>query len=366
MTVLKLKPLDTLFFGDGKPFRMGVDTVANGIFPPLPSTIFGAIRSGYIFQQENGLESFLKGDMETKIGRAVEDDYSGSFKIRSLALNRSYCRYYPMPLDIGISSTDKSHGRMLAPLEAVDNAEYSLTKNASSIKHLIGTEDNDLKKADAGDYFMSETMLEYYFHGIHKIYDLRNVNFFVALEPKVGIAREHDHTAKEGALYRANMNRFKEDTSISVELDGISNFEELTKIIKVGSEGKGAIVEGSDDGLWDNDKFNLSQIEDLITARKLFKVIFLTPAIFDSGWLPTFKGVKIKPVAASIGKPVLAGGWDMNKRWHKPMYKAVPAGSVFYYELGDVSVDDLANIHLKNHGKRSHEGFGFAFVAACN
>lgn len=42
---LQIEPLDTLFFRDGKPFSMGDDNWADGVFPPAPSVIYGAIRS---------------------------------------------------------------------------------------------------------------------------------------------------------------------------------------------------------------------------------------------------------------------------------------------------------------------------------
>lgn len=46
--IIEIQALGTLFFRDGKPFTMGAETYAEGIFPPLPSTIYGALRTGHI------------------------------------------------------------------------------------------------------------------------------------------------------------------------------------------------------------------------------------------------------------------------------------------------------------------------------
>lgn len=42
-----MEAFDTLFFRDGKPFSMGDDVWANGVFPPYPSTLYGALRASY-------------------------------------------------------------------------------------------------------------------------------------------------------------------------------------------------------------------------------------------------------------------------------------------------------------------------------
>lgn len=45
--IISLEAIDTLFFRDGKPFTMGEDNFASGIFPPAPSVLYGALRSAY-------------------------------------------------------------------------------------------------------------------------------------------------------------------------------------------------------------------------------------------------------------------------------------------------------------------------------
>jgi len=53
-TILRINPFDTFFFRDGKPFTMGDDSWADGIFPPSPSVIYGALRTAWISEKLDG------------------------------------------------------------------------------------------------------------------------------------------------------------------------------------------------------------------------------------------------------------------------------------------------------------------------
>ena len=64
--VIKINPLDTLFFKDGKPFSMGEETWASGLFPPYPGVIYGAIRTAYFGMHPEKLENLDQGNDPTK------------------------------------------------------------------------------------------------------------------------------------------------------------------------------------------------------------------------------------------------------------------------------------------------------------
>jgi CRISPR type III-B/RAMP module-associated protein Cmr3 len=63
-------PNDTLFFRDGRPFSMGTETWATSIFPPYPSTVYGAIRSWLIFEK-GGLKEFDEGKFKEELGKGL-------------------------------------------------------------------------------------------------------------------------------------------------------------------------------------------------------------------------------------------------------------------------------------------------------
>src|SRR5687768_8743082 len=47
-----LVPDDVLFFRDGKPSSRGQDHELRSVFPPLPSVLYGAIRTGRLLEEE--------------------------------------------------------------------------------------------------------------------------------------------------------------------------------------------------------------------------------------------------------------------------------------------------------------------------
>lgn len=110
-------------------------------------------------------------------------------------------------------------------------------------------------------------------------------------------------------------------------------------------------------------------IEDVkakIDKTGYFKLILITPAFFKEGWKPDMEslGVNAQLISANIGKPVSIGGWDMDENYPKPMSKAVPSGSVYYYKLLADSADELMEKVYKNgvSYKRSSEGFGISLI----
>ena len=92
----KIKPLDTLFFRDGRPFTMGSETWANLIFPPYPSTLYGAIRSWLIFERGN-IQDFKNGKFKDEIGTPNE---KGKLSLKGpfIAIENKF--YFPIPIDM--------------------------------------------------------------------------------------------------------------------------------------------------------------------------------------------------------------------------------------------------------------------------
>jgi len=114
---------------------------------------------------------------------------------------------------------------------------------------------------------------------------------------------------------------------------------------------------------------------DFKFENKLFKLFLATPAIFENGWLPywikeenlegEFNGIKLRLIGCSIGKFNLIGGWNIVKEEPKPMHKAAPAGSVYYFEILDDSPPEAIKeaFHFRNISDiNSEEGFGLSLI----
>ena len=77
------------------------------------------------------------------------------------------------------------------------------------------------------------------------------------------------------------------------------------------------------------------------------------------------KGIEL--ITAAVGNYVTVGGWHVAHDRPKSTYRAVPAGSVYYFRLinGIKAETVLDCLHYKNIGdQRTQEGFGLAYVGA--
>jgi len=78
--------------------------------------------------------------------------------------------------------------------------------------------------------------------------------------------------------------------------------------------------------------------------------------------------LKLKLLTAAVGKYSCIGGWDLVKKRPKPMFKAIPAGSVYYFELLEGKWEDVIDqFHFQKHTDfYEKEGYGMTMVGAVN
>jgi CRISPR-associated protein Cmr3 len=368
----KIKPLDTLFFRDGRPFSMGVETWANSIFPPYPSTVYGAIRTWLIFER-GSLKEFEDGKYE-ELGRIIKNEKSnikeikkGNLKIKGpfICLNNNI--YLPVPFDClkkkGGSETEKNN---LFCINWMERPEFFISDYPLG-NILVNRNDFELEECDG---FLDISSLKDYLIQRNGILQFTEKKEIFLEEKKIGIKRERKTlSSKEGHLYKIPMIRLKRGVSFYVEIEGLNSYPCEGKV-QLGADWKIVKIEKTESDLLKE----LREI-DFQLNNKVFKIYFATPAIFKKGWIPdwinekTFEGnyeeIKLKLIACSIGKYKLVGGWDLANKRPKPMYKAVPPGSVYYFKiLDDTPAEKIKEVfHLKNISDINlEEGFGLSFV----
>jgi len=357
--IIKIDPLDTLFFRDGKPFTMGEDTWANGIFPPSPSVVYGALRSAYFSNHIDELEKANQDDDPTK-----------GLKIKGMRYGIGNDIYYlPLPYDCVKEKDDKNKPVKVSILSMRKNESL----NSCPTEYLLSDKDGR-KVENVPNGFIRKSILEkYLIQNTPEKFSIKKIGDYVLLEPKIGIGIDKKTgTSEEGKLYRVDMRRLSNEKNDKVSI--IVDFEgfELPErgMMKLGGEGKAVSYEGYSKDI---------PVDAPITAGNMFKIYLSTPAILKNGWLPEwidektliskynkdkYEGPKLKLLTASAGKPVYIGGFDMKKRKPKPMYKAVPAGSVYYFEIIEGDAQDVIDAF---HGKSisdyyEEQGFGIAYV----
>ncbi len=124
----------------------------------------------------------------------------------------------------------------------------------------------------------------------------------------------------------------------------------------------------------EDQKPDISKVIEEVNKSYRFKLYFATPTIFSKNnnktwWHPNIKmleeklNVELSLVSASLGKPVAIGGWDAAKGRQKPLQKAVPAGTVYFFKLKErkkLSEDLEMPLQISDHEASS--GFGSAFM----
>lgn len=352
--IIEVEALDSLFFRDGRPFSKGEDVWADGIFPPLPSTVYGAIRSACIAQHPTW--TLTEGIEYTKNLRILDISY----KIESATGNMIHC--YPSPLDIAVDKNSLKRGgkrkEVIGNKLKVRSFENKSVK--TSLLNLPFPESSLLKITDEiesseGFLIDAEDFYDYNSVNLYRIAD------FYEVEHKVGIARNNKRgTVNEGALYRVGFIR-PTFINLIISFEGIEI--ESEGILKLGGENKLAryySCQPSD--------LNLFLQEDVVSSGDEFTLYLSTPALFKKGFYPTkiFKEleVEVELKYCSIGTAVNVGGFDMLSRQPKKMLKAVPAGSIYRYKIVKGNLEDIRK-YIKQESIsefRVKEGFGIAFI----
>ena len=350
---LRIDALDTLFFRDGKPFTGGEEAWANMLFPPLPSVLYGALHSAFLAEQ---------------IRRWKKATAIKTLTIKAVALQKDDgSLLFPAPLDyVKRKGKKDNNGKGLLLQEWLP----SIISSCSVNKLLSNDLDIVVEPLEQG--LLDSHALSAYLQNKQDDIRYEVLSQYVVPEPKTGIQRNNvSHAAQDQMLYRIEMKRSL--LSLFVEYEGLSLPNR--GMLRLGGESKAAAYKPSSAGL---------PPKPTLTGKR-FKLYFATPAIFKQGWRPnwlkqmnetTFQGryeqLELRLVTAIIGKPLFVGGFDMEQRRPKPMRKAVPAGSVYIFELLQGTIQEAVDLF---HGKTisdsgeistvssdQKQGFGWTFV----
>ena len=389
---LWIEPLDVLLFRDSKPFTAGESHRAKSAFPPTPYPFVGAVRSRILADVLPLVGSDFHAYREHITGKGQHQELNdivamlgdaksyGRLRFRGPFLARkksdgAYEPLFPAPRDLFGS-------RCLNPLAVAQQppgVSVAPAANASGNPVLLWSREplgSELK-----DILLSANEMSGYLQG--KAVTVAEQKL-VMPELRVGITlKSGQRAAQEGMFYMPEMIRLASkngQAGFVFEISGLS-FADASQeslrdyvlpskgLLQLGGESRAVQYERIDS----NPLQALASLKPLNNAR--FKLYLATPAIFQQGWLPDFidgntlavkdnrelrgTGVDFKLIAAVVGKPLPIGGWDLAKNEPKPMYKAVPPGSVYFFELqnGDIKdVMELFHLTCKVQGLTDDQG----------
>ncbi len=348
---LQIEPLDTLFFKDGKPFSMGDDSWADGVFPPAPSVIYGALRTW-----------ILGNNQEVTIDNVVLE--TSDLELYDLYYLLNGAMALPLPMDFG-EKKGKTQQELYEEKKAnITKVErFSLKKRASitsiPFRTLVYNENDYILEQPKNSFITIADFIQYLKNEIKAKQAIEAQTINNETEPKIGIKRNNETlNSDDGNLYRVGMNRLT-NLKFIVRAGSKHLNTGFEKFIKLGGEGKIVVV---DEYLKTKQGAKELKIKTDIKSKHLL-VYLATPAIFtdDLPDLKKYLGVEnYSLVASSVGKYLNIGGFDMKERKPKIMYKAVPAGSVFFYELqNEIEIDELQGKKISD--VLNNEGFGIAY-----
>lgn len=361
---IKIQALDTLFFKDARPFDMGEDNWAQGMFPPPPSVLYGAIRAAYLNQMPE-----VKPDSE--------EDWTKEIKIRHIYYEFGGNAFFPLPNDLVEAKETKS--KELIKKESLENAYTVIHNKLKKVGNFIqeNHSSSSLLKDTALTYVPNypeevqsfsngvideDALWSYLSAETFEFSNAKKLGSIIKQEPKTGIGRDNiTHATSEGKLYRVGMQRLKNNKGQELSLVVHMEVPDALKDIEVKTlkfaENKIAEI---------NDAENVDIEPKFSDVDTFFKIVLTTPTIFEQGWKPDeIKNAEL--IGAMVGKPVPIGGFDIKNKSPKPLIKAVPAGSVYYYRIKEGSKIDQVIKFIKQSkpyfnsdkfNEKDKEGFG--------
>lgn len=358
MATISVQSTDTLFFRDGRPFSMGEESFARGVFPPHPSVLHGAIRSVFIADQVNSGQDIKQGIEQS------EKFSIGFIALKQQTLGRSDEELWlPMPNDLIVYKTDKDEA---ASLRLRPIPQYSNLKLFDEVPTSLKED-----KTIDGRHLIALSSFENYLNGTSNV-AVKHISEFVSKETKIGIGRNYNsRTVDDGKLFRVLMNRPAVSRGKAIE--------KLSFVIKVNnldlkSNGWSALGAERKVASFKQEEDVQVFMPELDSAT--FKIYLSTPAVFEKGWIPEnlLKQHNLQLISAAIGRSINVGGWDLESKQPKPMVGMVEAGSVYFVRAKDIDAAKKAatEIHGKsitdnlNDFEYKKQGFGIAYIGKIN
>jgi CRISPR-associated protein Cmr3 len=353
---LRLDPLDTLFFRDGRPFDAAI-RASGGL--PTPQTLAGAIRTALLARTGFDFAKFAK------VRKANPEQLRNS--LRDCGAQEGIvdaCFRGPW---LALESSDKTVSPLLPMPETLKrgkNGGWSVAKPVASVP---GWDDPDgLKplwrtvpadpKADAELLTLAglRKFLGGNAEGIAPDIDTVKRDDLMAADHRIGIEIDKDTlTSADGMLYAISLLAMRPQRKGQPEVCLYAEIELPTDVAKhlddtlvpFGGEGKYVKVTTVKEQDWPS---------AVNATRSMWYLA--TPTFFPPTGRPLPMVAGLTAAASGAGVPV--SGWDVARNGPRATRFAVPAGAV-YFVNGDCSPVNFLNADPESDSLRQ-EGWGFA------
>ncbi|PWA13087.1 type III-B CRISPR module-associated protein Cmr3 [Pueribacillus theae] len=372
---LILRPVDTFTFRDHRDFNAGENTAGFSFPFPTPSTLYGALRSAYIYYHSD-FDTFARGaDKGVKEWMGTPSSY-GRFQVLGTFIEHRGEVYLPVPMDMQIiSNENKDTGEVneyAVPLSLIKEKPKSSDEKSY---RLIAKHDG--KSSSAKGAYISLTNYKKLNFGEVEQAPVYRLNTWIVAEEKTGIFRDNfTRRTKESMFYQLLIYRFKneKETTFTTYLSDAPSFEKV-RFARVGRKGRPWIIETKDDNLSILTERYREKIEKEIRQSGIAKLMFLTPTFFENGTYPLIEGeqklsisrdLELEVITIATDRPEVIGGFDIVKKRPKPRKNVISEGTVIYVKVPEDKVSlliETAQLHILTDD-RNREGYGLCTLTS--
>lgn len=324
--LLRINPLDTLFFRDARPFD-ATSRAASGL--PKPQTVAGALRTAMLHRSGVDLETVaqkVRAGWTFPDAAAAAGDIGaaiGSVRFRGPWFGRNGKILFRIPASLKKVRGDENAIVRLDPL----NRDLPGWKPLEPGMKPLWVATRKRLETITG-YLTTDGMTRFLDGGVPTKDEIVPARDLYSFEDRTGIAVDPARAAAaEGMIYAVRLLALRPGVCLHVEVagpvDALNLFSTKGEVIALGGEGRRVAVTPEVNTL-----AMPSCDMDVATDRRL--LVLTTPALVN-GWRPD--GVEFLTAAVSGHEAV--SGWDLARGGPKPNRFAVPAGSVYFLRPGE-------------------------------
>lgn len=362
-----IRPVDTQFYRSGLPFDAGEDTDTSFLFPPLPRTLYGALRSVGLAASLEDFQGPIDHPCYGGPGRFGTLKIRGPFLAQLDSSGRfAYQLLLPFPLDVVMDKDSEALFQFSPSLKFPDEEiGWDLEKPKISFIDRFGQsalfEGKIVKPLQDDFFFPYDRLGTYLLHSLvgnaEKLLGDYKKEKILQVEKRTGIARDNaTRTIIESMLYHGSHFRLRDlqedglhGYGFWIDVDGVDSGFPVSGFLRLGGESRSALFETiNNEGSTPWFISFRNEVIKHIAQNGKFKAYFITPALFKGGSLPcncknsggnvtlnieyqAGQSIDFHLISLCTGKPIPVGGWDIHGKEPKKMRKAVPAGSVYFF-----------------------------------
>lgn len=335
---LDIKPVDSLFFRDARPFEPASRAASN---LPMPQTLAGAVRTlllewhGVDFSRlrEQGKNGVSFAEALAEFGPTAAAVASVRTRGPWFTLDGEVLAPAPASLRRAKAETEDC-GQDRRPVYRLDPLKSPLPGWRLPASGMLPLWRYGREAVEVAVGFVKLPGLRGFLEGgLPEPSDLVREKDVYGFDDRTGIGVDAQrNTVQEGRIYAVRMLILRPAAGLYAEVSGpadaLAPLANESVLMQFGGEGRHVVIHVRETGAdWpciapDADKGRM--------------VLLTTPAWFD-GWKPP----GLDPVAAAVGSGQPVSGWDLARGGPKPNRFMVPAGSVYFLPPGAKAPDEL-------------------------